>query len=102
MIALYALGWVLLSLGGDLCFKKASGIGDVHMFIGCAIYALCGVPAYISYRHGDWSSIALYWAMFSIIISMIVGRAIFHDEISVRRVRHQYSSGLGPLQDRHA
>ncbi len=80
ILLLLIAGGVACGISGDYCFKTNS-----RLLLGFSLYAASGIPVWIAYRHGTWMEVAVYWGVLAILISGIMGVALFHEPLTLRQ-----------------
>lgn len=80
MTLAYVILGVALGLSGDYCFKS-----DRYLWLRFLLYALSGVPIWLSYRHGTWMEVATYWSVLAVLVSGVMGVTLFHESLSPRQ-----------------
>lgn len=70
----------LLAVGADFLIKNG------HLWCGALLYAGCAWPAYWCFRYSEFGYVTIVWSASAVIVGVLVGRCVFHEQITVLRV----------------
>lgn len=73
---------VALGLGGDVVFKKDTGIP----WWGFGLYAASGLPVWIAYRNGTWMQIGVLWQALVTVLNIGLGILLFSEVLTTKKL----------------
>ena len=83
--------WTLIlsavAILGDVCLKHSAVSKNVwFLVIGIILYSIDAYFWYLIYKTEKFSTVAVVYSVFTILLSIVLGVLLFHEKISVREI----------------
>lgn len=87
MVVLWTLLTSAVAIWADVVLKAAANGKNYWMlFFGACLYFGQALFWYEAYKVGKFSTVAIVYSIFTIILSIILGLVLFHEKIGAREV----------------
>jgi multidrug transporter EmrE-like cation transporter len=85
--ALFLLCSVCVTVYADILLKKSDGGAHLRLLvIGLALYAASAIPIAVVFTTVQFGVVFLVWEALMVISGMVVGRILFHEQITLLKL----------------